>query len=237
VGINHLGDWGTQFGKMIYAYKTWGNKEDVEKMGVAELVRLYVKFHEEAEKDPSLDDEGRRWFKAIEDGDEEALSIFNWFKELTLRDAKPVYEMLGVEFDSYHGESFYADKTAAVVEELTEKNLITLSEGAKVVDLDQEKSGMPPCIIIKKDGTRNMKWFPKCKLTENTDATATSSDSHSDQNDTLTIRAYGFDADQNQDVSCLTSETANAGITEDAFFAAPLLTVAAVKALRGVTGG
>lgn len=91
--------------------------------------------------------------------------------------------------------------------------------------------------IIKKDGTRNMKWFPKCKLTENTDATATSSDSHSDQNDTLTIRAYGFDADQNQDVSCLTSETANAGITEDAFFAAPLLTVAAVKALRPSTGG
>jgi len=153
VGINHLGDWGSQFGKMIYAYKTWGTREEVEKNGVPELTRLYVKFHEEAEKDPSLDDEGRRWFKAIEEGDEEALSLFNWFKELTLRDAKPVYEMLGVEFDSYNGESFYVDKTDRVVEELTEKNLLTLSEGAKVVDLDEEESGMPPCIIIKKDGT------------------------------------------------------------------------------------
>ena len=153
MGINHLGDWGSQFGKMIYAYKTWGTREEVEKNGVPELTRLYVKFHEEAEKDPSLDDEGRRWFKAIEDGDEEALSLFNWFKELTLRDAKPVYEMLGVEFDSYNGESFYVDKTDRVVEELTEKNLLTLSEGAKVVDLDEEESGMPPCIIIKKDGT------------------------------------------------------------------------------------
>ena len=153
VGINHLGDWGSQFGKLIYAFKTWGNREDVEKNGVPELTRLYVKFHEEAEKDPSLDDEGRRWFKAIEDGDEEALELFNWFKTLTLRDAKPVYDLLGVEFDSYHGESFYADKTAAVVDELKEKDLLTLSEGALVVDLDEEESGMPPCIIIKKDGT------------------------------------------------------------------------------------
>ncbi len=152
VGINHLGDWGTQFGKMIYAYKTWGSKDAVEEQGVAELTRLYVKFHEEAEKDPSLEDEGRRWFKAIEDGDEEALSLFNWFKELTLREVMPVYDLLGVEFDSYAGESFYEDKMAAVVDELREKNLLTLSEGASVVDLDEETTGMPPCLILKSDG-------------------------------------------------------------------------------------
>jgi len=153
VGINHLGDWGTQFGKLIYAYKTWGNREDVEAKGVPELTRLYVKFHEEAEKDPTLDDEGRRWFKAIEDGDAEALELFNWFKDLTLRDAKPVYDMLGVKFDSYNGESFYVDKTDRVVDELKDKGLLTLSEGASVVDLDEENSGMPPCLILKKDGT------------------------------------------------------------------------------------
>ncbi|MBE5777963.1 MAG: arginine--tRNA ligase [Clostridiales bacterium] len=153
VGINHLGDWGTQFGKLIYAFKTWGEEAEVEAKGVPELTRLYVKFHEEAEKDPSLDDEGRRWFKAIEEGDEEALRLFGWFKDLTLRDAKPVYDMLGVEFDSYNGESFYVDKTDRVVNELREKKLLTLSEGASVVDLDEEESGMPPCLILKKDGT------------------------------------------------------------------------------------
>ena len=103
VGINHLGDWGTQFGKMICAYKRWGNKEAVEQGGVNELVRLYVKFHEEAEKDPALEDEGRAWFKKIEDSDPEALEIFNWFKELTLRDTAKVYDLLGVHFDSYAG--------------------------------------------------------------------------------------------------------------------------------------
>lgn len=150
VGINHLGDWGTQFGKMIYAYKTWGNQEDVEKGGVNELVRLYVKFHEEAEKDESLNDLGRAWFKKIEDGDEEALRIFNWFKELTLRDTAKVYEKLGVTFDSYAGESFYNDKMGRVIDELREKNLLTLSDGATVVDLEEDK--MPPCIILRSDG-------------------------------------------------------------------------------------
>ncbi len=151
VGINHLGDWGTQFGKMIYAYKTWGNREDVERDGVDELNRLYVKFHEEAERNPELEDEGRAWFKRIEDGDPEAMEIFTWFKELTLKDAARVYELLGVTFDSYAGESFYMDKTAAVVEELREKNLLTRSEGAWVVDLSEDD--MPPCLILKKDGT------------------------------------------------------------------------------------
>ena len=150
VGINHLGDWGTQFGKMIYAYKTWGNKEDVEKGGVAELVRLYVKFHEEAEKDPSLDDLGRYWFKKIEDKDEEAIAIWSWFKEITLRDTARVYAKLGVEFDSYNGEAFYNDKMDVVIDELREKNLLTISEGASVVDLEADK--MPPCIILRSDG-------------------------------------------------------------------------------------
>ena len=103
VGINHLGDWGTQFGKMIYAYKTWGNKADVGEKGVSELLRLYVKFHEEAEKDPTLDDKGRAWFKKIEEKDEEAIAIWTWFKEITLKDTARVYEKLGVEFDSYNG--------------------------------------------------------------------------------------------------------------------------------------
>ena len=150
VGINHLGDWGTQFGKMIYAYKAWGSREDVEKGGVNELVRLYVKFHEEAEKDPSLDDKGREWFRKIEEGDEEALSIWNWFKELTLKDTAKVYDLLGVTFDSYAGESFYNDKMDRVIDELKEQNLLTVSQGASVVDLSEDD--MPPCIILRSDG-------------------------------------------------------------------------------------
>ncbi len=150
VAINHLGDWGTQFGKLIYAYKTWGNAEELEKNGVEALTALYVKFHEEAEKDPSLDDEGRKWFKAIEDGNEEALQLFNWFKELTLRDSQVVYDMLGVNFDSYAGESFYNDKMDRVIDELKAKQILQNSEGASVVDL--EAYDMPPCLILKKDG-------------------------------------------------------------------------------------
>ena len=150
VSINHLGDWGTQFGKMVCAYKKWGVKEEVEKGGVDEMVRLYVKFHDEAKSDPSLDDEGRAWFKRIEDGDPEALEVFNWFKEVTLRDAMKVYETLGVSFDSYAGESFYNDKMGRVIDELTEKGILVESDGAKVVNLEDYK--MPPCIIVKSDG-------------------------------------------------------------------------------------
>ncbi len=151
VGINHLGDWGTQFGKMICAYKKWGTMEQVQEGGVATLEELYVRFHEEAEKDPSLEDEGRAWFKRIEDGDPEALEIFSWFKEITLKDAARVYDMLGVSFDSYAGESFYIDKMGPVIRELRDKGLLVESEGAQVVDLSEDN--MPPCIIIKKDGT------------------------------------------------------------------------------------
>ena len=150
VGINHLGDWGTHFGKMICAYKKWGNREDVEKGGVQAMVDLYVRFHHEAEKNPELEDEGRAWFKKIEDGDKEAMEIFTWFKEVTLKDTQRVYDLLGVSFDSYAGESFYNDKMAPVVEELKEKGLLVESQGAQVVDL--EAYGMPPALILRSDG-------------------------------------------------------------------------------------
>lgn len=150
VGINHLGDWGTQFGKMIAAYKHWGSEEMVAEGGVQTLVDLYVRFHEEAETNPALEDEGRAWFKKIEDGDAEALHIFNWFKDMTLKDSQKVYDLLGVSFDYYTGESFYNDKMDRVVRELREKNLLTLSEGASIVDLEAYK--MPPCLILKRDG-------------------------------------------------------------------------------------
>ena len=151
VSVNHLGDWGTQFGKMICAYKKWGDKEEVEKGGVDAMTALYVRFHEEAEKNPELENEGRAWFKKIEDGDPEALEIFNWFKDVTLKDARRVYEKLGVQFDYYTGESFYHDKTDRVVNELREKGLLTESDGAQVVDLSDDN--MPPCLILKSDGT------------------------------------------------------------------------------------
>ncbi len=150
VGINHLGDWGTQFGKMVCAYKKWGDRAAVEAGGVDEMVKLYVRFDRESENDPALQDEGRAWFKKIEDGDPEALSIFNWFKEVTLKDAKKVYDLLGVQFDSYAGESFYNDKMDRVINELRKKNLLTESDGAWIVNL--EAYGMPPCLILKKDG-------------------------------------------------------------------------------------
>ena len=135
VAINYLGDWGTQFGKLICAYKLWGNREEVEREGVEALTRLYVRFHEEAEHNPALEDEGRRWFKAIEDGDKEALELFNWFKELTLKDTQRVYDLLGVTFDSYNGEAFFNDKMGRVIDELKAKNLLTISDGASIVDL------------------------------------------------------------------------------------------------------
>ena len=118
VGVNHLGDWGTQFGKLISAYKRWGDRDTVEQGSIRALLALYVRFHEEAEKNPSLEDEGRAWFKKIEDGDEEALSLFSWFKELTLREVSKIYDILDVHFDSYAGESFYNDKMQPVIDEL-----------------------------------------------------------------------------------------------------------------------
>ncbi len=150
VGINHLGDWGTQFGKMIVAYKLWGDQETIDKGGVDELVKLYVRYHQEVENDPTLDDQARAWFKRIEDGDAEALELFDRFKTITLAEVEQVYDILGIRFDSYAGESFYNDKMGRVVDELREKGLLKLDQGAQIVDLSEYK--MPPCIILRSDG-------------------------------------------------------------------------------------
>ncbi len=149
--INHLGDWGTQFGKLIVAYKRWGNKEYIEKDGVLALMNIYVKFHEEAEKDDSLNDEAREWFAKMEQGNEEALEIWQWFKDISLKEYMRIYDLLGMGFDSFNGESFYRDKTENVVNLLNEKNLLVESEGAKIVPLDDYD--MAPCLILKKDGS------------------------------------------------------------------------------------
>ena len=152
VGVNHLGDWGTQFGKLIVAYKNWGSAEAVERDGIQELMRIYVKFHDEAEAHPErgLDDEARLWFVKMQEGDAEALKLWKWFYDISIKEFERVYEMLGVKFDAYMGESFYNDKMDAVVEELKEKHLLKESEGAMIVDL--EDKNMPPCLIIRKDG-------------------------------------------------------------------------------------
>ena len=151
VGINHLGDYGTQFGKLISAYKRWGDKETIEKGGIRALNELYVKFHKEAEEHPEYDDEARAYFKKIEQGDEECQALFHWFKDLTLKDVQKIYDMLDIHFDSYAGESFYSDKMQPVVDELREKGLLVESRGAQVVDL--EEYNMAPCIILKSDGS------------------------------------------------------------------------------------
>lgn len=149
--INHLGDWGTQFGKLIVAYKKWGSKEAVEENGIAELMKIYVKFHEEAEKDDTLNDQARAWFVKMEQGDEEALAIWQWFKDISLIEYKRIYKLLGMDFDHFTGESFYRDKTQDVVDRLNEKNLLVESEGAHIVPLDEYN--MAPCLIMKKDGS------------------------------------------------------------------------------------
>ena len=150
VGVNHLGDWGTQFGKLIVAYKNWGNEQDVKERGIQSLMEIYVKFHEEADNTPSLDDEARMWFVKMQDGDEEALSLWKWFYDISIIEFERVYDMLGISFDAFTGESFYNDKMAPVVEELKEKNILVESQGAMIVDL--EDKNMPPCLIIRKDG-------------------------------------------------------------------------------------
>lgn len=148
--INHLGDWGTQFGKLISAYKRWGDREVIEKDPINELLKIYVKFHEEAEKNPALDDEAREYFKKLESGDKETLALWQYFRDVSLKEFNRVYDMLGVGFDSYAGESFYNDKMQEVVEILDEKGLLLESDGAKVVMLDE--LNIPPCIILKSDG-------------------------------------------------------------------------------------
>lgn len=148
--INHLGDWGTQFGKLMAAFKKWGDEQHVKANPLTELVALYVRFHEEAEKNPELEDEGREWFKKLEQGDEEAVRLWQWFKDESLGVFSQIYSLLGVEFDHYLGESFYSDKMGNVIEQLKDKGLLEESQGALVVRLDEQN--IPPCIIQKSDG-------------------------------------------------------------------------------------
>lgn len=149
VKINYIGDWGTQFGKLLTAYRKWGNEQDVRQAPIETLLKLYIRFHEEAEQDASLNDEGRAAFKALEDGDADALALWKWFKTESLKEFQRIYDLLGVEFDSYNGEAYYNDKMLPVVEELEEKGLLVESDGAQVVDLGET---MPPCLIKKSDG-------------------------------------------------------------------------------------
>ena len=148
VGINHLGDYGTQFGKLISAYKHWGNREEVQRGGIHAINDLYVRFNNEA--DEEMEREAREYFRLIESGDKEANDLFEWFKELTLEYVKKIYDRLDVHFDSYAGERFYTDKMAPVIEELKEDGLLKESNGAQIVDL--EPYGMPPCLILRSDG-------------------------------------------------------------------------------------
>ncbi len=148
--LNHLGDWGTQFGKLISAYKRWGVKEVIEKDPINELLKIYVKFHDEAKENGALEDEAREYFKLLEDGDEETTALWTYFKDISLVEFKRVYEMLGVKFDSYNGEAFYSDKMDEVVDLLRDAKLLVESDGAQVVDLSD--LNMPPCIILKSDG-------------------------------------------------------------------------------------
>ena len=150
VGINHLGDWGTQFGKLIVATQKWSSLEDVANNDEYYLNKLYVRYHKEAEEHPEMDDEARAWFKRIEDGDKEAIAYFDVFKAVTMTAVGRIYDRLKIKFDSYAGESFYNDKMEACLDILREKNLLVESDGAQVVNLDEY--GMPPCLLVKADG-------------------------------------------------------------------------------------
>ncbi len=151
IAVNHLGDWGTSLGKQIAAYKLWGSRGEVERGGVDALVALYVRFHEEAERDPALFDRARAEFALLESGDAENTELWKWFIELSIEEYKKTYAQLGIEFDYYTGESFYSDKMDAQVQILREKGLLKLDEGASLVDLSAYN--MPPCLILKRDGT------------------------------------------------------------------------------------
>ncbi|MFD1429397.1 arginine--tRNA ligase [Lacticaseibacillus mingshuiensis] len=150
IKINHLGDWGTQFGKLIVAYKLWGSEEEVKAEPIKHLLEYYVRFHKEAETKPELDEEARAWFKKMEDGDEEAKHLWSWFREASLAEFNRIYKMLDVDFDSYNGEAFYNDKMDAVVQTLQDKGLLKESQGAEIVDLS--KYDLNPALIRKSDG-------------------------------------------------------------------------------------
>ncbi|MBR6755297.1 MAG: arginine--tRNA ligase, partial [Clostridia bacterium] len=151
VAINYLGDWGTQNGKQIVAYKKWSSREQLEREGIKELERIYVMFGKEAEKDPSLNAEARAAFHELESGNEEYLEIWKLFKDISLREYTQTYKRLGIEFDVWDGESFYTDKMPAIVQELRDKELLKIDDGASIVDLSEYK--MPPALILKSDGS------------------------------------------------------------------------------------
>ncbi len=150
IGINHLGDWGTQFGKLIVAYKRWGDESLLKADPVNYLYELYVLFHREVEKDPSLDDDARFWFRKLEEGEEEAVSYWNHFRKLSLENYAQIYELLGIEFEYYHGESHYNEMLEDVIKLVEDKGIATESEGALIVDL--EEYNLPPVMLRKKDG-------------------------------------------------------------------------------------
>ena len=149
VGINYLGDWGTQFGKMIVAYKKWGNLEQIKADPINELTKLYVLFHDEAKAHPEYEDEAREAFKRLEDGEEEYLELWKWIREESLKESEQIYELLRVNFDSYNGEAYYNDKMEPIVDELVEKGLLVDDQGAKIVRLGDD---MPPALIKRRDG-------------------------------------------------------------------------------------
>lgn len=151
VRINHLGDYGTQFGKLIVAFKLWGNKEAVEANPIPELLKLYIQFHDEAEKHPEMEDEARAWFTKLENGDKEAKELWQWFRDESLKEFARVYDLLDIEFDSYNGESFYSDKMDRVIDIIKDKGLLQESQGTNIVDL--EEYNMPPALITKNDGS------------------------------------------------------------------------------------
>ncbi|SCW28509.1 arginyl-tRNA synthetase [Ruminococcaceae bacterium YRB3002] len=151
IRMNHLGDYGTQFGKLITAYRLWGDEEALNKDPIGELLRIYVKFHQEEKKDPSLTTSARENFRKLEEGCPEEVELWQKFRDMSLVVFNQLYRRLGVEFDNYNGESFYSDKIPEIVDILNEKGLLVESEGAKVVMLDDE--GLPPCIILKSDNT------------------------------------------------------------------------------------
>lgn len=150
IKINHLGDWGTQFGKLMSAYKRWGSEEEVKADPINTLVKYYVRFHKEAETQPELNDEGRAWFKKLEDGDEEAHGLWSWFREESLKEFMELYNDLDIDFDSFNGEAFYNDKMDDVIDTLKEKQLLVESQGAQVVDLEDE--GLNVAMIQRTDG-------------------------------------------------------------------------------------
>lgn len=151
IRIDYLGDWGTQFGKMMAAYKMWGNDADIEKDPINTLLSYYVRINREAEEHPEYDEDGREWFSKLEHGDEEAKRLWSWFREVSLERFKKVYGMLDVHFDSFTGEAFSAQMMDEPIQILREKGLLVKSQGAEIVDL--EKYNLPPLMVIKSNGT------------------------------------------------------------------------------------